>query len=269
VLKEFIKPSCPIDVSKRLGMHEQKVYYYVRRFIKLGLLKEVDREQRHGTVAKFYKISKKAYAFIVDHDFKNATWVKKPSIIFEPFIKEGRQNFKIVVGSPDPHGPFNARATDATCAIDLALYLGTFMNHANSECYKLDTEVKEKELRENLIVVGGPSVNMVTKAINKHMDIYFDMGHERDIVSKISGKRYVEDEIGIANLIKNPFNKNKKIIVLAGKRFQGTMAAVVAFIRYPEKILHGNKFRRNSISHVVRGLDLNGDGRVDDAEIIE
>ena len=47
---------------------------------------------------------------------------------------------------------------------------------------------------------------------------------------------------------------------MAGKRFPGTRAAVLAFINDPEKIMRGNRFDRSKISKVVRGYDMDGDG---------
>jgi hypothetical protein len=37
----------------------------------------------------------------------------------------------------------------------------------------------------------------------------------------------------------------------------------------PQKILKGNRFDRMKISRVVRGYDMDGDGVIDSAEIME
>ncbi|MCK4496704.1 MAG: hypothetical protein KAU24_00805, partial [Candidatus Aenigmarchaeota archaeon] len=32
IFQKFSEPSCPIDVARELGVHEQKVYYYINKF---------------------------------------------------------------------------------------------------------------------------------------------------------------------------------------------------------------------------------------------
>ena len=49
IFQELRSPSCPIDVAKKLGIHEQKVYYYISKFRREGLISEVRSEARHGT----------------------------------------------------------------------------------------------------------------------------------------------------------------------------------------------------------------------------
>jgi len=271
IFKNLSKPECPMDLAKKLGVHEQKIYYYINKFRKFGMIKEVRFEQRHGTTARYYQVSDYAFALKLENAPKKKVEFISPiyTSLLEPFIKNNEINFTIIVGSPDPHGPFKARASDSTCAIDLALFLGSFTKSHGLPNYKLDTEVREKDLKNNLILVGGPIANMITKKINNNLPIYIDIKKDRDIVSKISNRVYTEDECGIIDIIENPWNKNKKIIVLAGKRFSGTRACVLAFIKNLEKIMEGNKFNRKIIARVIKGYDMNGDGIIDSVEIIE
>jgi DNA-binding transcriptional ArsR family regulator len=43
-------PKCPIDIARKIGEHEQKVYYHINRFRKYGLVEEVRSEKRKGKV---------------------------------------------------------------------------------------------------------------------------------------------------------------------------------------------------------------------------
>jgi hypothetical protein len=234
------------------------------------LIKEIKSEQRHGTVAKFYQIRDRIFVLTFNPEFKRLN-IQSPikSKLLEPWVIDRKLNAIIVVGSPDPHGPWKARASDSCCAIDFALFLGTFTDGKNIPNYKLDVEVREKDLNENLILIGGPMVNLITQKVNPKLPIYIDLNGEKNIVSKISGKNYIEEESGLIAVIDNPWNSKKKILVLAGKRFQGTRSAVIAWIKYLDKIAKGNKFKPKIIARIVKGYDLDGDGIIDSAEILE
>ncbi|MEM5871746.1 MAG: hypothetical protein QW051_02650 [Candidatus Aenigmatarchaeota archaeon] len=269
IIKSLSSPKCPIDLARDFGEHEQKIYYYIHKFRKNGLIEEVKTENRKGTLAKFYQVTHGALTIkLKDKDWERvelAKPIQKKSL--EPFIINGKINFTIIVGSPDPHGPWQERALDAPTAIDLALFLGCYANEVYPN-YKLDIEVREKDLKNNLILIGGPIVNMITKRVNKIMPIQFDL-KTKDIISKISKNVYKDDQFGLINLIDNPWNKSKKILVFAGKRFPGTRATILAFIKNLENIMSGNRFDKSKIAKVVRGYDIDGDGVIDNAEIME
>ncbi|MBN2042435.1 MAG: S-layer protein, partial [Candidatus Aenigmarchaeota archaeon] len=271
IFRSLSKPVCPMDLAKSLGIHEQKVYYYFRKFRDMGLVEEIRSEARHGTLAKFYRIKDHSFALMLDNAPKEEMEITPPGIKknLYPFIKERKINFMIIVGSPDPHGPWKERALDSPTAIDLGLFLGSFTNagHGNTN-YKLDIEVRENDLRNNLILVGGPVANTVTQKINDSLPVYFDT-RTRNIVSKLSKKSYNEEENGFISMIQNPWDNTKKILVFAGKRFPGTRAAVLAFIKDIDMVMEGNRFDRASKSRVVRGYDMNGDGIIDSFEILE
>jgi len=74
---------------------------------------------------------------------------------------------------------------------------------------------------------------------------------------------------GIIERIKNPFNEDKEIIVLSGKRFKGTRAAIIGLMNYLEEVEKGNNFDQNVIAKVVLGVDRDSDGRVDDVKFLE
>lgn len=263
-------PKCPIDIARKIGEHEQKVYYHINRFRKYGLVEEVRSEKRKGTVAKFYQVKDKAFALKIGESkwekFETLPHEMKKSL--EPFVTDGKADFMIVVGSPDPHGPWKERALDSPSAIDLALFLGSFINGKVLPNYKLDIEMREKDMKNNLILVGGPVVNMITRKINRILPVNFDLAN-KNIISRISNNVYRDDQFGSINLIANPWNRSKKILIFAGKRFPGTRASILAFMSDPEKILKGNRFDRSKISRVVRGYDIKGDGIIDSAEIME
>jgi hypothetical protein len=272
ILQEMAEPGCPMDIAKKIGVHEQKVYYYIKKFKAAKLIHEVKRERRHGTVAVFYQVKDYAFGFrMVKTPESQEMKISSPkrSKIMEPFVSQGRLNARIIVGSPDPHGPWKARASDSCCAIDFALFLGAFTDGASAPNYRLDTEIREKDLKGNLILIGGPTANMITNKINHKLPVFVDMKHDVKIFSTLSRRSYGEDENGMVVSAENPWDKASKILVVAGKRFQGTRAAIIALITKSEKIFAGNKHDRSVMAKVVRGYDMDGDGIIDSAEILE
>jgi len=265
------EPSCAMDIARRLKEHEQKIYYHLRNLEKFGIIEVLRTEERVGALAKIYRVK---CPFISFKLFEGGKILDKKVRIkeikfLEPFVKDGKFNARIIVGSPDPHGKYGAQASDSCCAIDLALFLGTFVKNAEIPNYKLDTEVKENDLKENLILVGGPKANVIVERINKDLPLFFEFKKEWSVFSTISKSLYLQDEVGVIERIKNPFSKKSEILILAGKRFKGTRAAVLAFVKKLKEIEKGNKFDSSKIAKVVLGIDRDCDGIVDDAEFLE
>src|SRR3989344_4199962 len=262
------EPMYPIDIAKALKVHEQKVYYHIRNLEKAGIIKVVKKETKQGATANFYALTEPAFV-IKFKEFETTSKIgsiKNESEFLEPFIKDGQLNSLIIVGSPDPHGPDKARSRDGYYGMDLALFLGTFLNYVPKFNVKLDTEVRDEDFQNNLILIGGPVVNKVVEKVNSHLPIRFEEGN---IKSHISNETYPQDEIGLIVKAKNPFNKDKYILVVAGKRFSGTRAAIIAFLKDFKKITSGNIHNSGIKANVVEGIDLDSDGIIDDIEFRE
>lgn len=270
ILNQLSKqPSCVMDIARKLKEHEQKIYYHIRKLEKAGIIKLVRKEERVGAIAKIYSVS---HPFISVKLFdgtplKDVKTRAKEIEFLKPFVEDGKLNAIIVVGSPDPHGRYGAQASDGSAAIDLGLFFGSFITKAKPN-YKLDTEIRRKDLKKNLILVGGPKANIIIDKINHKLPIYFDVKHEFAIVSTFTKTIYTDDNVGIVIKMKSPFTKNKKILILSGKRFKGTRAAILALIKYIRKIEDGNKFN-GGVARVVRGIDRDSDGKIDDVEFLE
>lgn len=270
ILSELAKkPSCAMDIARKLNQHEQKIYYHLRKMEKAGIIKLVKTEERVGALAKIYSVaspfvSAKIYE---DNGLEDVKTRVKEIEFLKPFIDKGELNAVIVVGSPDPHGKYGAQSSDGSAAIDLALFLGTFLLSSDMN-YKLDTQVREEDLKKNLILIGGPKANMLIEKINDKLPIYFDTKHEFNIISTLSKTVYTEDDVGIIVKMKSPFAKDKEVLVLSGKRFKGTRAAIIGIVKHLKKIAEGNKFN-SCVARVVRGIDRDSDGLIDDIEILE
>tara|TARA_B100000315_G_scaffold252712_1_gene290047 strand:- start:660 stop:1592 length:933 start_codon:yes stop_codon:yes gene_type:complete len=266
------KPMYPIELAKELKVHEQKVYYHIRNLEKAGIVKVVKEEGKQGAVARYYSVEKPAVVikFKKLEETQKVFQLKSDSDFLQPLIKNGKLDALIVVGSPDPHGPEKARSRDGYYGMDLALFIGTFLNYVPQLYVKLDTEVREEELKNNnLIIIGGPVVNRVMGQINSKLPVRFAKEEQWAIKSNISNTVYPTDEAGLIVKAKNPFNSEKGILVVAGKRYSGTRAAIVAFLKHFKEIVSGNVHNRKIMAKVVEGIDLDSDGIIDDAEIRE
>ena len=269
------KPMHAAEIAKLLDEQEQKIYYHIKQLESSGLIKIVKKLDIRGTVAKIYAPSARAFAFELPGEeapveFPLKKRSEKVLRFLYPHVISGKFNGVIIVGSPDPHGPYQVRARDGHYAIQLAHWIGQY---ADSEEFivKLDVDVKaERSWDRNLIVVGGILTNVVTTEINKYLPVKFSERSFpfRRIVSEITGKSYDDEKCGIIAKIPNPFHEGKSIIVLAGVRNIGTKASILALTKFSEKVLEDYE-GEDTWARIVKGLDLDGDGKIDNIEVLE
>ncbi|MCW1296681.1 MAG: ArsR family transcriptional regulator [Candidatus Parvarchaeota archaeon] len=268
------KPMYPAEIAKILKMHEQKVYFHIKQLKNSGLISIERKEEKKGGIAKFYKVSSYAFGLEIPGGEKKIPPLSIPRIneklreFLSPFVKDSELNCKIVVGSPDPHGPFKASARDGHYGIYLGIFLGQICNLPKEFAIKLDVDIKaEKEEQNNLILIGGPGTNILTAEMNKYLPIKFDeQNYWKGIVSEKSV--YTAESCGVIARIRNPFNKENKILVLAGLRAIGTKACVLGITRFYKDVLK-NYQNDEDFACVIQGFDLDGDGKIDSVELLE
>jgi DNA-binding transcriptional ArsR family regulator len=271
----------PIEIAKQLNMHEQKIYYHIRKLAKAGAITVEREEKKKGATAKYYKTVSPAFGIEFPNGYKPIQNLCLLNIerqlqdFFKEFIKDGFFDGKIVVGSPQPHGPFKTSARDGHYAAHLALFLGQVAKMPTEFSVKLDVDVKaEKEEKNNLILVGGPGTNLLTQEINEYLPIKFNMQSSEQgfllggLLSKKTMQVYTSDVSGLIAKIVNPWDKTKRIVVLAGNKTVGTKACVLALTNFWKKTLQ--KYRgEDTFAVVIQGFDLDGDGKVDSIEVNE
>jgi len=269
IIRELAKkPACAMDLARALNEHEQKIYYHLRRFEKVGIISLERTEVRAGALTKIYKINSPYIALKLFDDKPIEYFVRPKEIeILHPFIERGRMNSIIVVSSPDPHGRFGAASSDGYAAIDLALFIGSFLREPEIN-YRLDTQIDEEDLKKNLILVGGPKANIVVDKINKFLPVYFDEKNDWQVVSTLSKTVYRDDDIGFIIKMRNPFNTKNFVLMFCGRRFKGTRAATLALIKHASELEKDNKFKEG-IARLVRGVDRDSDGIIDDCIFVE
>lgn len=272
----------PLEVAKELGVHEQKVYYHIKKLIKAGAVTVARQEMKKGAIAKYYTAAWTAFGIELPKGYKI---IERPQLMgvseqvqrfFGEFIrKNGCFDGKIVVGSPMPHGPFKTSARDGHYASHLAFFLGQFTRMPEDFAVKLDVDVKaEKEEKKNLILVGGPGTNLLTQELNEYLPLKFNMRPSEEgflfggLVSTKTGQVYTADAVGLVAKIVNPWDNSKRVVVLAGNKAVGTKACVLALTNFHDKTLR-NYRGEDTFAKVIQGFDLDGDGKVDSIEVLE
>jgi len=236
------------EIARELGKSEQLISYYINKKI----IDFIETVRVDGKVK--YRAYKAYYDIINDREdfFYHKTERKN----LEPFIKDGFLDCIIVVGSPIPHGPFSASSRDLHYVGFLTSYLGRFFDKAKYDDFiRLDIDVnRENLLKENLILIGGPVANHITYRINTSLKVRFLQEYNWDIYSDLTGKRYSDELVSLIANINNPFDGEKRIILLAGKRALGTKIAIKYFI--------SNELDLSKDFYIViNGVDEDSDGK--------
>ncbi len=274
------KPGYPAELAKELSMNEQKVYYYIKQLKNAGLIEVEKTEERKGATAKYFTAKFNSFSVIPNPEIakrhlkllKRGAGAESAAFGFlREFLKDGIFSGKIVVGSSDPHGPYKARARDGHLAAELAAFLGANCSGFELPLVFLDTMVNDlKQENSNLIILGGPVTNKLAMQVNEYLPIKFVSGQGSwSIKSGPSGKEYNEDYVGIIEKIPHPHFKGKWILLIAGKRNTGTIAAIRALVNKTSQTIKPNIHNSSVFAHVVEGLDVNGDGLIDEVEFRE
>ena len=270
-------PMYPIEIAKKLRIYEQSAYYYVRKLVEIGALEEAGINHVRGGTARLYHSSSPAFGIEMGWgqsqlDFQNrANYEHRHARrFFDDYIVNNSFKGLIVVGAPDPHGPYRSSARDGHYAVQLAFFLGTISNIPSEFIVKLDADAKAEKVIEgnNLISIGGPGTNIITAEFNKFLPIKFnEKNFWSGLVAGSSAKPYNLDNQGLIAKIKNPYNDGKYIIIVAGVRSIGTKSAVIALTNYSEEILKSYQ-NEEEWALVVQGFDMNADGKIDHVDII-
>jgi len=273
------KAMYPAQVAKELKLYDQTVYYYIRKLARIGALEQVGTRLIRGGTARLYSASSPSFGLELEGNSEkletppNYTKDEKrkniPDILKE-FYENNSFSGLIVVGAPDPHGPYKSSSRDGHYAVHLSFYLGTLSESYTSEfIVKLDIDAKaEKDIdNRNLILIGGPGTNIVTSEFNRYLQIKFNEDNYWSGLTDQSGRIFNMDNHGLIAKINNPYNKDKKILILAGVRSIGTKASVIALTNYGNKI-SDNSSTDNQLALVVQGFDMNADGKIDHVDIV-
>jgi DNA-binding transcriptional ArsR family regulator len=267
-------PKYPAEMARSLGAHHQTVYYHIGRLEKAGLITRVRSEQIRGGEANLFALASDGYAveFPVKGEplptLRSSGRSRALGRFFKEFFNEGEFDGWIVVGSPVQHGAAGTQARDGHYAVQLGFALGQFVNLPAKFPVKLDVDLKAEKLTgSNLIVVGGPRNNSVAEELNPHLPLKFSQGGFWSSVSDNDGKTYSSELDCIVEKIRNPWNSSKTCVLLAGLTGAGTKAAIIGVCNFAESLFR--QYVSGEYAALLRGVDRDGDGKVDSVEILK
>jgi len=270
IISEIAKqPACAMDIAKTLKQHEQKIYYHLRKMRDAGIVRQVGTEPRYGMTAKMFELVSPVIATKLSEDgytIKGTPQIVNPDIekFLDPFVKDGKLNAKIIMGEPYSHGPYDASSTEGPHAFDFGVFLGRFLNAVNFPTYILDTDAKENDLKNNLILFGNTRTNIVINKINDSLPIYFDP-KSGALIDKNANTKYDDPRVGVIGKFHSPFNKNRRVLLFGGVRTRGVQAAIIAFTRYFNTVIKDS----DPFFKIVKGFDKDGDKVIDSIEEVE
>ena len=177
-----------------------------------------------------------------------------------------------------------AEMDNSTRLVDLATFFGNLAGQYNIKFENqmigfLDSEIPNNiRNNSNLILIGGGDVNELTAVLqtiySDNIPIHFDSPQSANaIISRITSEVYVArgrgKNVGIIELLPNPFNPNKVVMLLGGNFVTGTQASLLALMKYPKEIQKNNIYNRDIPAKIVEGIDTDKDGIIDDVRILE
>lgn len=272
IVQSLVKePACALDIARELGIHEQKVYYHIRKLDKAGIIKPLRTEKRFGMTAKIYDVVSPVVSSKLYEDGIN---LKDGSVqdlellkFLSPFLKGGKLDALMVMGDTYEHGKYDSYATEGPHAADFALLVGNLISgKLTFPFYKLDTEITKEDLKRNLILIGNPKSNVIIDKVNHALPIEFNLKNN-SITSKKTGKKFNDPRIGLIAKFPNPFNPEKMILLLGGIRTRGTQSAIIAITRQYKDIAAKEPSR--SFLRIVMGMDKSGHKIIDWIKVVE
>lgn len=260
-------PSYPAEIASELGLGKQQAYYHFRKLEEAGLIEAIREEKKSGGVATFYRPTADGYLFDLGSGGDKTLLPRRDGRKFlQPLVKKGKINGCVVVGSPDEHGEDQVRARDGHLVGEIGAKLGRY-GRTDKPLTRLDTEiVSSGDFEKNMFLLGGVLTNTVTKKYNDDFPASFSTESFPYHELETPEDSYTGDGIGIIQKIPHPENPGKALFMVAGIRNRGTQGAIRAF-KNLEKITQG--YGEGEFYQVVRGQDVDGDGEIDDYEVVE
>ncbi|MFX1536904.1 MAG: ArsR/SmtB family transcription factor [Promethearchaeota archaeon] len=222
------------SIAKILNLSEQKVHYHLTKLRDAGLLVPAGvKPVKRGRAKLFYPIANHFVISLMKQSTIN-TETSFNKIISRAFCKNGDFVGKIIVGSAEPHGRYDAISRDGYLTGELCWYLGNYISnkkglvpHYVSTDLIYNKGIVRKET--NLILIGGHITNTLTAHYNpvlkSKFNIYFSENRIRS-----NNKDFSHPAHGLIALFQNPEVSDFWILILAGVRSLGTQAAIYAIV---------------------------------------
>ena len=220
------------QIALKLNLSESKVHYHLNLLRNAGLIVSLGEKKVNRGKVKLFGLLAQNFTFSIK---QNALLQK--TTVFNEIIRDKyclNESFigKIIVGAAEPHGKFDALSRDGYLAGDICWYLGSHLPIQQlfySPFFVMtdsNYRIKSPEIRDNLILIGGPITNILTEYLNTHLKRKFGVYFlENRIVYQ--NKEFADPSHGIVSIIRE---NEKWVLILAGVRSLGTQAAIHAII---------------------------------------
>jgi DNA-binding transcriptional ArsR family regulator len=267
-------PMYPAEIARELGVHHQTVYYHMKRLQKAGLVSPLKTRVVRGGEATVFSLSSDGYA--VEYpvrgelipSLQSSSRSRALGVFLKEFVSTGSLDGWVVVGSPVPHGAGGAQARDGHYAVQLGFALGQFVSLPQRFPVKLDVDIKAEKLEaSNMLVVGGPRANLISEELNRHVPIRFSQSGFWGSITDQDGRSYGSELDSLVAKIQNPWDRTKTCVLAAGVTGAGTKAAIIGMTNYADQVFRG--YSGGDFACVLRGVDRDGDGKVDFVEIMK
>ena len=145
----FIRTKIHCPSGKGVRIYEQSAYYYMQRLLRIGAIQQSGTKTIRGGTARLFKTVNPSYGLEMDWGeapfsilANNNRQDSSNIVFFKEFITDNLFNGLMVVGAPDPHGPYKSSARDGHYAIQLAFSLGNLCNISDEFIVKLDSDAR-------------------------------------------------------------------------------------------------------------------------------
>lgn len=251
------------SIAKILKLSEQKVHYHLTKLRDAGLIVPTGvKPIKRGRAKLFKPIANQFILSLANHGAVNdETAFNK--VISSAFCKSGIFIGKIVVGSAEPHGRYDAISRDGFLTGELCWYLGNHLSKQKGSMpnYVTTDLLFNKTMRNkktNLILIGGHITNTLTAHYNtvlkSKFDIYFSENRIRS-----DNRDFSHPAHGLVALFRNPDAQKFSILILAGVRSLGTQAAIYAIVSdYCEMLGDGMEFATVLQGESQDGIHITG-----------
>ncbi|MHA2223814.1 MAG: ArsR/SmtB family transcription factor [Candidatus Hodarchaeales archaeon] len=218
-------------ISEILEISEQKVHYHLTQLRDAGLLIPIGVQSIKRGRAKLFKPVARQFILSLASLATPNSETAFERVISKNFCQHGQLSGKIIVGSAEPHGKYDAISRDGYLIGELCWYLGNHLplQKEGISLSQIITDVDYEKIKtdhkNNLILIGGHITNTLTAHYNKFLKKKFDIQFiENKIVS--GNEEFSSPTHGLISLFRNPQDPEYKVMILAGVRSLGTQAAI-------------------------------------------
>lgn len=214
------------------SLTDQTVYYHLRKlkdmkFIDFETEQVVDKNERLINIQKYFPIANK---FIIDFSHASTEVIvkhKRPKFL-EYFNNKSKFDGTMVIG---------IRSNDSPYVGPISFILGKYFNFSKNFVLFDNDILLTKKFGDNLILLGGPFVNNLylldDNKISDELPVKFLQSKDSGLL--IQGKNQAilakDKNLGVIQIIKNPWNKAKIILIIGGAKKIGTEAAVFSLTK--------------------------------------